>query len=317
MVACSGGADSMALLATASVALRAHRVPPFIVAHVDHATRPETRDEGRLVASAAAAFCRPFVQIRLQSDMVPRAQSAGPEADLRERRYEALSRTASRIGLVTVVTAHTKGDQVETILLRLLSGASSLASSGMKAVQEIEMGVGGLEIRRPLLDVPGPDVHQVLEILNLPHRDDPSNENLDFRRNRLRHRVIPELERLDPGFGEGLVRTMQHAAEDAMVVEQFAGVAYEQHVRRDGELMRINRPFLIESEFAISSRVVRDAIRSLSPADNREVTRERILAVVHAATGHSGARIEIPYGIVAVVERYHVVIRRDEERGER
>lgn len=305
----------MALLATASVALRADRVPPFIVAHVDHGTRPETRDEGRFVASAAAALCRPFVQIRLQSESGPHGQSAGPEADLRERRYDALSRTASRVGLRSVVTAHTKDDQVETILLRLLSGASSLASSGMRAVQEIETGGGCLDIRRPLLDVAALDVHEVLEILNLPHRDDPSNEDLDFRRNRLRHRVIPELERLDPGFGDGLVRSMQHAAEDATVVERIAGEACARHVRRDGERMHVNRQFLIESDLAISSRVVRDVVRSLSPADNREVTRERVLAVIRAAAGRNGSRIEIPYGIVAVVEQDHVVIRRDEDRG--
>jgi len=301
----------VSLVATAAVAAEAGRVAPFVVVHVDHGTRAETAREGRFVAALASAFGRPFVQLRLGGDS--REGDQGPEAALREARYEALARLADRLGIQAVVTAHTRDDQIETILMRLLSGASPLASAGMKTVRTLESSSGSLDVRRPLLGVSREALHRVLEILSLPHREDPTNLDLTYRRNRIRYKVIPELELLDPGFGEGLTRAIELSGADSALVDRLAREAYENNVEVRVRTLSVSRSFLRSADAAITTRVVRTAVESLLAGDLRELTYERIRAVVEAAVGRTGANIELPYGIVAIVKRDRVVIGRKSE----
>ena len=307
-VACSGGVDSMALLATAAVAHTAGRVPGFTVVHVDHRVRAGSDREGRVVAAAARALGLPFVQLRL--DKLGKGSGQGLEDALRAARYAALAGVGRRLDLSVVVTAHTRDDQIETILLRLLSGSSSLASAGMRRRQTIETECGPIEVLRPLLDVSRSDLVEVLELLDLPHLDDPSNDDLTFRRNRVRHRVIPELAALDPGFGGGLIRAVEHAATDARFVEAVSDACYQQVTRRDQGRVELPRGWLTELDPALATRVVRRAVLELIVGDSREMTAERTLAVIQAAGGWSGATIELPYGIVARIERDVVAISR-------
>jgi tRNA(Ile)-lysidine synthase len=151
---------------------------------------------------------------------------------------------------------------------------------------------------------------EVLELLDLPHLDDPSNDDLTFRRNRVRHRVIPELAALDPGFGGGLIRAVEHAATDARFVEAVSDACYQQVTRRDQGRVELPRGWLTELDPALATRVVRRAVLELIVGDSREMTAERTLAVIQAAGGWSGATIELPYGIVARVERDVVAISR-------
>lgn len=306
LLACSGGADSVSLLMTAAIAAEAGRVHPFVVVHVDHGTRPETAEEGKFVAAVASAFGRPFVELELDASTLDGNQ--GPEAALRGLRYQAVARLADRLGIKAVVTAHTREDQIETILLRLLSGASALASTGMNAVQTLDSPSGSLEIRRPLLGVSRSDLHRTLAILGLGHREDPTNLDLSFRRNRIRQRIVPELEKFDPGFGDGLMRAVELAGADAAVVDRLARDAFEHNVEGSEGTAVIRRSFLRSADTAISTRVVRETVESLLTGDVRELTYERIRAVVDAASGRTGARIELPYGIVAIVERDRLVI---------
>jgi tRNA(Ile)-lysidine synthase len=319
ILAVSGGIDSMAMLAVSGVAKNAGRVGPFVVAHVDHGVRSQSAREGRIVADVAGRLGCPFVQLTPDPD--PATFSAGPEAGLRRLRYDALGRLGSVFGVRTVVTAHTEDDQVETILMRLLSGSSSIANAGMRREQRLGTPWGEIEILRPLLGVPRSHLETVLHLLNLDHVDDPSNRDPRFRRNRLRTRVLPELRKLDAGFAPGLIRSVEHARQDGEVVDRLSVKIYQDVVDQSQAGITLPLKAVNDNEPAISSRIVRMAILELVHGDARELSHERIMAVVEAArrsTAGTMTTIELPYGILAEVKGgcSVTVVRRVEDSAE-
>ena len=311
ILACSGGADSMGLLVAAAVARDAGRVGPLVVAHVDHRTRPETRAEARLVAAQARRLGLPFVSVRV--DEPDGGNTGGPEAELRELRYRRLARLARSLGIGTVVTAHTRDDQVETVLLRLLSGSSPLGAAGMERESQIDTRDGSLQILRPLLGIGRADLLRVLELTRTPHAEDPSNLDPRYRRNRIRHELLPLLRDIEPGADQALLRSVELARQDAEVVEQLARARYAEVVSESGDVVAIERSFLEQGPDAVAGRVLKMVVTGLVSGDAREVTHERIAAVLAAARGRTGATIELPYGLRARIGPDHVRIERVEQ----
>jgi tRNA(Ile)-lysidine synthase len=192
LVAWSGGPDSSALAWACASLERAGRLRCF-AAHVDHGLRKESVDEAETVLRRAAALELPCALLR-----PPLAKGPGAQARARAARYAALHAEARRTGSALVLTAHTRDDQAETVLMRLLRGAGVRGLRGILPVT-IE-GLG-----RPLLEVSRETVTAALESLGLPSIEDPSNKDRRFLRVRVRHELLPNLERSSPGATRRLV----------------------------------------------------------------------------------------------------------------
>jgi tRNA(Ile)-lysidine synthase len=315
-VACSGGVDSTALVLVAAVATNMQRIPRPVVVYVDHLTRDTTAEEGRAVASLAAQLGLPCVRIRVELD--DDNQRHRGEARLREQRYAALARVVQHLSLDGVATAHTRNDQVETVFMRLLSGAGPLAGAGMRAQHVLETPCGYVRVIRPLLDVPRSDLELLVESAGLATVDDPSNRDPSFRRSGLRSTVIPSLQHLFPGFDSALLRSVNLAAEDAQYIDAVATRQFASIACVDCDTITIDRRQLRELPVPVASRVLRLAVAKLVVGDSREVTRERIGAVLSALDGPSGKVIQMPHGVRVVIERTRVsvTIRTDTTVGE-
>jgi tRNA(Ile)-lysidine synthase len=177
VVACSGGPDSLALLALAAQA----GLAPSAV-HVDHGARPGSAAEADIVAGFARQLGTGFAGERVT---VP----PGPnfEARAREARYEALERARERLGATAVLVGHSRDDQAETVLLNVLRGAGVSGLAGMPARRAA--------VVRPLLDRPRAELAGVCAALGLSPLVDPMNADPAHRRVWLRREVIPALER--------------------------------------------------------------------------------------------------------------------------
>jgi tRNA(Ile)-lysidine synthase len=175
-VACSGGPDSLALLALAAEA----GLEPVAV-HVDHGARAGSAAEAGIVGEFAERLGTGFAA---ETVAVP----PGPnfEARAREARYAALERARERLGATAVLVGHSRDDQAETVLLNTLRGAGVPGLAGMP----VRRGA----IVRPLLDVPRADLAAVCARLGLGPLDDPMNADTAHRRIWLRREVIPALE---------------------------------------------------------------------------------------------------------------------------
>ncbi|MDQ1515791.1 MAG: tRNA(Ile)-lysidine synthase [Actinomycetota bacterium] len=176
VVACSGGPDSLALLALAADA----GLAPVAV-HVDHGARAGSAAEADVVAGFAERLRTGFAA---ETVAVPRGPNF--EARARDARYGALERARERLGATAVLVGHSRDDQAETVLLNVLRGAGVSGLAGMP----VRRGT----IVRPLLDVPRADLAAVCARLGLCPLDDPMNADPAHRRVWLRREVIPALE---------------------------------------------------------------------------------------------------------------------------
>ncbi len=192
VVGCSGGADSLALLA---LAVDSGLAP--IAVHVDHGLRPGSDRESGIVADAAARLGAGF-------DARQVTVAAGPNLEARARaaRYEALEAARVEHGATAVLVAHTADDQAETVVLNLLRGSGSAGLAGMPARRE--------HVVRPLLGARRADVRAECTRRQLTPWEDPSNDDLAFRRNWIRHEVLPLLER---GAGRDLTPLLTRQAD--------------------------------------------------------------------------------------------------------
>lgn len=179
VVACSGGPDSVALLA---VSARAGLEP--IAVHVDHGLRPTGAAEAAVVATLAR-------HLGVSSRAVRVEVSSGPnlEARARDARYEALGRVATEVGASAILTGHSADDLAETVILNLLRGAGTSGLAGMPARRGV--------VARPLLGVRRAELHALAAAVSaaagVEPVADPTNDDERFRRNWVRHTVLPLL----------------------------------------------------------------------------------------------------------------------------
>jgi tRNA(Ile)-lysidine synthase len=176
IVGCSGGADSLALLALAVGA-----GVPVVAIHVDHGLRAGSEADFAVVAAAAARFGVPARMVKVAIDA-----GSNVEARARDARYAALEEARAAEGAEVVVVGHTADDQAETVLLNLLRGSATAGLAAMAPVQGT--------VARPLLGMRRRDTLEVCARLALAPVADPMNGDLRFRRVWLRREVLPALE---------------------------------------------------------------------------------------------------------------------------
>ncbi len=204
-VAVSGGADSVALLDLLVATAGLHGGVLSVVT-VDHGLRDGSAEDAETVVGLAATYGLACHRERVR----PVGRS---EAALRAARHAVFDALA----VDRVATGHHRADQVETVLLRLIRGSSTL-------------GLGGLRWRRdrlvrPLLDTDPRALRAHLRARGIPWREDPTNAQLDRDRNRLRHEVVPVLERIRPGSDKTIARTAARLAEESAWMEEAATAA--------------------------------------------------------------------------------------------
>jgi tRNA(Ile)-lysidine synthase len=214
-VGLSGGRDSVVLLH----ALRALALPFELVAlHVHHGLSPHADDW----ADFCTRLCADWgVPLTLRHVEVPRDSGTGLEAAARAMRHEAYAGCGAN-GVKWVALAHHRDDQAETVLLNLLRGAGVDGAGGM--VVDRPHGNSGLRLIRPLLDVPRVELEAYAAAHSLVWIDDESNADTDFRRNYLRHEIMPRLAARFTGSDVALARAAGHFTEGAALLADLAEV---------------------------------------------------------------------------------------------
>jgi tRNA(Ile)-lysidine synthase len=205
-VACSGGADSIAL---ADAAIELAGPARVAVLTIDHGLSPGSA----CVAEEVAAWARGRgARATVERVTVPRRASL--EAAAREARYAALERLADQLGLSLVLTGHTARDQAETVLLRLLRGTGPAGLAGIPAARG--------RFARPLLALPREAIDAYVAARGLPTWPDPMNDDLRLTRVRVRREILPALRRENPRLDAALVRLAGSAAEWLEVIDGLA-----------------------------------------------------------------------------------------------
>ncbi|MFJ9557377.1 tRNA lysidine(34) synthetase TilS [Nocardiopsis sp. NPDC101807] len=216
LVACSGGADSLALAgAVAFEAPRAGRAAGAVT--VDHGLQEGSAARAEAVARVLRGLgLDPVLAVGVEV-----GADGGPEAAARRARYDALEEAAAAHAPAVVLLGHTLDDQAETVLLGLARGSGARSLAGMAPRTR--------GYARPLLDLDRATVREACALMGLDPWEDPHNLDPRFARSRVRHDALPALERtLGPGVAAALARTAALLRADADTLDSFADALYAQ-----------------------------------------------------------------------------------------
>jgi tRNA(Ile)-lysidine synthase len=278
VVACSGGADSLALLA--ATVFEARKAGWRVIgATVDHGLQEGSAPHAdRVVAQMAGLGADETVAVRVTVDPGGR----GVEAAAREARYAVLAEVASRLQSRVVLLGHTLDDQAETVLLGLVRGSGGRSIAGMRRAFD--------EFRRPLLEVTRAQTEAACAAEGIDPWEDPHNVDPRFTRARVRHGVLPVLEeQLGPGVAAALARTADSLQADLAALDEAADEALAAAIAEDG--LRV--PELARRPLAIRTRALRlAALAAGSPAS--ELFRVHVLAMDDLLSGAGNRSVDLP-----------------------
>ena len=248
LVACSGGADSLAL--AAAVAFEAPRFTEdggvkFGAVIVDH--RMQAGSDA--VAEKTAGLLRELGYELVEVRVVSVGGTGGPEAAARTARYEALDEAAAAHDAKLILLGHTLDDQAETVLLGLARGSGAKSLNGM--------AVHAGRYLRPLLGITRATTEAFCTESNLQPWHDPMNQDEKYARVRVRKNLMPALEaQLGPGIAEALARTAQTLREDDEVLALAAENAYKEVATEQATQISLNVAAFTALPLAIRHRVV-------------------------------------------------------------
>ncbi|HET6208875.1 MAG TPA: tRNA lysidine(34) synthetase TilS [Jatrophihabitans sp.] len=285
LVACSGGADSVALAAGLAFVAAGTGRPAGLVT-VDHGLQPDSAEQAaRVVELGRRLRLDPVCQLRVQV-----GELGGPEAAARTARYAALDSCRGPDGLILL--GHTADDQAETVLLGLGRGSGPRSIAGMRPA------AGGY--LRPLLGLRRSDTEAMCDALQLPYWQDPHNTDPRFQRARLRAEVLPLLEDvLQGGVVAALARTAGQLQDDLAALDQLADQVLAA-AGRDGELDagELDAAVLADQPRAIVARVLKRWAEAAGAEALSAVHVRQLTALVSDWHGQLG--VDLPGGRRAI-----------------
>lgn len=199
-IALSGGVDSIVLFHLLVTEYK-DSYKELVVFHINHGLREESYEEAEFVERFVKDFDVKFYKEELNMSDLERDSHTSEEMLARELRYQAFNKMAKLEGVTKLLTAHHKNDQVENILMRLLTGRS--IDHSLAICEEIEMA--GLTIYRPLLNSLKAELEEYAKEKNLHYYIDATNFDTDYTRNNIRHNIVPLLNDINSGSFDNLI----------------------------------------------------------------------------------------------------------------
>ena len=291
IVACSGGADSLALAVATQLVVSSTRpgfAPSMLIgATVDHGLQAGSAGRASATAEQLAALGYPRAEVLTVQVSGP----GGPEASARRARYDALLALAEQVGTpeqpCAVLLAHTADDQAETVLLGLARGSGPRSIAGMRPWRQ--------PWGRPLLGVTRATTEATCRAAGLVPWQDPHNSDPAFTRVRIRREVLPLLEDvLGGGVRDALGRTAALMAQDLAALDELAAAVLDRVTLADGS---IDVAALARSPAAIRARVLRSwAIGGgVGP-----LTSEHLRRMDHQLNRGGSPQVRLPGGFDAI-----------------
>ena len=293
VVALSGGLDSCVLLHLLSFAAPDRR--EVVVAHYDHGIRPVSAADALWVRGLCTAWGLPLRTER--SAVAPSSEDAA-----RRARYDFLERVRREAGASAIFLGHHADDQAETVLFRVLRGTGISGLAGIPRSREPA-------IYRPLLGFWREELEEYARRVHLAWREDTSNDELTYARNALRHRLLPDAERLvSAGARRALVRLANTAAEEEAAWEELMeGPLQSLETQERGDGLAFDRAAFLRLHPAVRRRALRALVRRFALTLDEAGTR---LAVEFSSSGQSGRGIDIGGGVELRRQLDRLVLRR-------
>jgi tRNA(Ile)-lysidine synthase len=300
LIGLSGGSDSVALVLLLQELAEHGAFTVAGLGHLNHRLRCTAARDEQFCRDFAARVGLPITVESIDVGSYAETQRLSVEDAARRLRYDFLHRVAQSSSADRIAVGHTRDDQAETFLLKLIRGAGLTGLGGIYPRRGI--------VVRPLLDVGRTDLRRYLESRGQSWMDDETNEDLANPRNRIRHRVLPELDLAGgASAGPAIARAAAIGREDGQWLDELGGRRFEALIAHGNTGLEIDVSGLLAEPPPIRRRVVLAALRLAAP--NREIGYDHVEAALEVAAGESagvdvpGARVELRRGkMVLLVE---------------
>ena len=305
VVGVSGGPDSLALLHTLRQIVGPERL---IVAHLNHMLRPTATAEAEFVAQTAVSWQIPHYQQSRDVAALARSEGLSLEAAGRQARYHFLLDVARQTEASLIAVGHHADDQLETILLHLLRGTGLAGLRGMEMIRPL---TPTHTLIRPLLHSRRADIIAYCQAHQLQPRHDESNQDLQFRRNWVRHQLLPQLAHVNPQIDRHLLQLAELIAADVAWLNTLTAEQWPTIVQAvTADYLILDRAMWQEQPLALRRRLLRRAAQQLAPQAElsfRALEQARLLA----EADQSGKTAVLPQQIQLDVEYDRLVLRRE------
>ncbi|MDF0672801.1 MAG: tRNA lysidine(34) synthetase TilS [Nitrospira sp.] len=296
LVAVSGGPDSVALVSILH-RLRSSWKLTLSAVHCNYGLRGDESEEDQQFVEA---FCRQLevpLHVRRVGIHVD-GRKASLQAEARDLRYRVMREVAEQCGADRIAVGHTADDQAETVLLWMLRGAGLTGLSGMPAFRDNK-------VIRPLYDTKRQEILTYLRTAGLSFREDSSNLQPRYLRNRVRREVMPVLNRLVPSSLDALCRLADICREDDHYLDQQVAVLSSSAVERGstGD-WAIDRTFLLDLPHALQRRCIRNLLRQHDDRFYSPSIRTVDCIIRLASKRGSGSSLDVKGGLVVVGDRH-------------
>ncbi len=317
IVGLSGGVDSLTLTHILAALRDAGQGPSLHAVHVDHGLRATSAQDAQAVRRLAQAIGAPLDVVRV--DVASWETGRGVEAAARDARYAALAGEAARHEAGWILLGHTLDDQVETVLLRLLrgSGLDGLTGMGEISARAIPLSPfressAGVQILRPMIHSRRAQIDAYASCFGLHPVEDESNSDHRFRRNAIRHQLLPLIEQIVPGAVGSIARTAGLLQADAEFISAAASEVRPEVLETVEDCPALKRELFSMLPASLQRRLVATTVQSLT--GEVDLTSERIEAVRAAAlSGSVSSFIQIAVDIVAYVDYDRIVFGKSDE----
>ena len=316
LVALSGGPDSTALL-LACCALREKRGLEVTAAHFNHLLRGAESEEDarfaeRLCEEEGVVCATGSGDVAAHRDR----ERLSLEEAARELRYGFLARAAARHHAQAVATGHTLDDQAETVLLHLVRGSGLAGLAGMRPsrVREAAGATPAVRVVRPLLGLRRADIERFCAEHGVEPRQDRSNEDLRYPRNRLRHVVLPELARINPRTVEAIGRLSSHVQVELDLVAGQVDAAWRDVAVARGAVLRLRRDRLRSLPESLLPHILRRLYERVA-GSTAELELVHVEQMASAALGQVGAAVDLPRSLRLEVGYDHVALLTPDDDG--
>ena len=293
LIGLSGGSDSVALTLLLRELSEHAEFSVAALAHVNHRLRPTSDRDEQFCRDLAGRLGLPILVARVDVKAYAASERLSVEDAARRARYAFLHRAAADAGADRIAVGHTRDDQAETFLLKVMRGAGLTGLAGVYPRR-------GLVIR-PLLDVARTDLRSYVVACGHTWVEDESNERLDNPRNRIRHRILPELDRASGGVtGASIARAAGLLREDAEWLDELSERRFETLAERQSDGLQFDAELLAAEPPPVRRRVLLTAMRTLS--GGREIGLEHVESALEVLGGSCagadvpGSRVELKRG---------------------
>lgn len=333
VIGVSGGADSVCLFWLLKCLQDEYGLSLYVV-HVNHKIRTEAAEDADYVRKLCEAYEVPFYLF--EEDIPKRSEEWGisEEEAGRKIRYQCFWQVAKETGADKIATAHHLGDQAETVLFHLIRGTDLSGMAGIRpvsvwkdGVESFETGKEGITVIRPLLCVTKEEITEELIRQNISWREDMTNQDNLYMRNRLRNQILPQLCEINEHAVEHIARFAQCARQqqaffDKTVQRYMAEYVtkYEETEGADGMIgswqrkkqvtgYATDRKKLILQEPVLAQAVIYEMLAEAC-GSRQNLTAEHVQAVYRLLESQSGRRILLPYEIEAKISYENLIIRK-------